>query len=91
MTTSLLPSPVPATVAAARVFLDAALREEGDALAAACQAGKTGGTGSPQRVETLRLVQAAHARSVTAICMLRALNNDAERIDAEKRIAHLPG
>ena len=81
MPTPLSPGPLPATVAAARIFLDAALREEGEALAAAC----AGNAGSVQRLVAMGWVQAAHARSATAICTLRAMSENAERIYAAAR------
>lgn len=74
--------PIPPTIAAARIFLDAALREEGEALAKACALGKATDAGSQQRAAALRSVQAAHARSTAAICTLRALTgSSAERVD----------
>jgi hypothetical protein len=79
--------PIPATVAAARIFLDAALREEGEALGDAC----AGHAGSTQRIAAMRRAQAAHARSAVAICTLRALTQNAERIDAASRSAREPG
>ena len=85
MTTSLQSPPLPQTIAAARVFLDAALREEGEALANACDAMNDGGPRSMRGAQALRQVQAAHALSNTAVCALRALNTEAERIDAAIR------
>jgi len=79
--------PIPATVAAARIFLDAALRDEGEALAAAC----AGDAGSVQRLAAMRWVQAAHARSATAICTLRAMTEKAERSAAAVRSAKASG
>lgn len=78
---------VPATVAAARRILDAALREEGEALAAAC----AGHVGSTQRLTAMRQAQAAHARSATAICTLRAMTEHADRLDAAARSARASG
>lgn len=86
MPTPLFAGPIPPTVAAARIFLDAALREEGAALAAAC----AGDAGSVQRLAGLRAAQAAHTRSATAICTLRAMTENAERIDAAARSANAP-
>lgn len=78
MSTDFTSGPIPVTIAAARTFLDAALREEGKALAAAC----AGPIGSTERLAALRRSQAAHTLSTTAICALRVLIENAERIDA---------
>jgi hypothetical protein len=83
MPTPLPTSSFPDTIAAARVFLDAALREEGDALATACEAVNTAGRASVRGADALRCAQAAHARTSAAISSLRALKQaDTERIDA---------
>ena len=81
MSSPVFAGPIPPTVAAARIFLDAALREEGEALARACAVDKASDAGSLQRAAALRSVQAAHARSTAAICTLRALTGGAERVD----------
>jgi hypothetical protein len=70
------------TIAAARMFLDAALREEGDALAAACAVLDPAAAGKAQHRLAMRSVEAAHARSSAAMGRLRLLTQSAERSHA---------
>lgn len=80
--------PLPLTIAAARSFLEAALREEGAALAAAGAVANPDTAGIAQRLQAVRSVEAAHARSTAAMARLRALTESAERVDAAMRGAH---
>ena len=75
---------------AARANLDAALQEEGQALAIACLAANAGGAASDQAVQALRSAQAAHARSNAAAGELRALCADRDRADAAADLAAGP-
>lgn len=68
---------------AARATLDAALREEGEALASACEAVKASGAGSADAARALRSAEAAHARSHAATGEVRALNAQADPVTAE--------
>ena len=70
---------------AARTHLDEALREESEALVNACAAVKTSGAASTEAVEALRSAQSAHARSNLAVSEVRALNAEAERVEAAGR------
>ncbi|HET8748481.1 MAG TPA: hypothetical protein VFM98_23000 [Ramlibacter sp.] len=67
---------------AARAHLNAALQEEGQALAIACLAANAGGAASDRAVQALRSAQAAHARSNAAAGELRAVCADLNRADA---------
>jgi len=67
---------------AARVNLKEALREEGEALAGACEAVNTSGAVSAQAARALRCAQTAHARSTAAAGEVRALNAQADRVNA---------
>jgi hypothetical protein len=66
----------------ARAQLDAALREESQALANAQEAAQTSGPASAESVRTLGAAQAAHARSHAARDELRRVTADAERVEA---------
>lgn len=70
------------TLDAARANLHAALREESEALANACEAVKTSGRASAESTQALRLSQAAHARTNAAVGEVRALTADADRVEA---------
>lgn len=72
---------------AARANLNAALQEEGRALATACVAANAGGAASDQAVQALRSAQAAHARSNAAAGELRALCADLDRADAHAELS----
>lgn len=67
---------------AARANLGAALYEEGEALANACEAVKTSGAASAEAADAMRSAQAAHARSNAAAGEVRALNVEANRLSA---------
>ena len=67
---------------AARANLGAALHEEGEALANACEAVKTGGAASAEAAGAMRSAQSAHARSYAAVVEVRALNVEADRLRA---------
>jgi hypothetical protein len=67
---------------AARANLRAALYEEGEALANACEAVKTSGAASSEAADAMRSAQAAHARSNAAVGEVRALNLEADRLSA---------
>jgi hypothetical protein len=67
---------------AARANLKDALREEGNALTGACEAVNTSGAASAQAVRALRSAQTAHARSTAAAGEVRALNAQADRVNA---------
>lgn len=82
--------PLPLTIAAARIFLAAALREEGEALAAAGAVANPQSAGKAQHLLAMRSVEAAHARSTAAMGRLRALTESAERVDAAMRSANAP-
>lgn len=56
----------------ARANHDAALRAEGEALAAACEVVNLSGIASPQAAGALRRVQAAHSRATAAAAEARA-------------------
>lgn len=68
--------------AAARAHLIATLREEGEALATACEAVKTRGTASPEAATALHAAQAAHARFNAATGEVRALKAQCDRAHA---------
>jgi len=79
---------------AARANLGAALHLEGEALAIACEAVNTSGAASAEATNAMRSAQSAHARSNAAVCVVRALTAQAERLDAAAKgpaIAPLPG
>ena len=86
----LLVGPLRATIAAARTFLDAALREEGEALAAAGAVVNPGAAGKALRLGAMRSVEAAHSRSTAAMAALRALTESDERTQAAIRSANAP-
>jgi hypothetical protein len=86
----LLAGPPPATIAAARLFLEAALREEGEALAAAGAVANPGAAGKASRLGAMRSVEAAHSRSTAAMAALRALTESAERTHAAIPGANAP-
>jgi hypothetical protein len=67
---------------AARATLNAALREEGEALASACEAVKACGAASADATTELRSAEAAHARSHAATGEVRALNAQADPVIA---------
>ena len=75
---------------AARATLNAALQEEGQALAIACVAANACGAASDQAVQALRSAQAAHARSNAAAGELRALCADLDRADAAAKLSAAP-
>jgi hypothetical protein len=85
MPNPLFAAPLPLTIAAARIFHDAALREEGEALAAAGAVVSPNAAGKAQHLLAMRSVEAAHARSSAAMSRLRALTESAERVDAAIR------
>ena len=70
------------TLDVARANLHAALREESEALANACEAVKTSGPASEESTRALRLSQAAHARTNAAVGEVRALTAGADRVEA---------
>jgi hypothetical protein len=72
---------------AARTRMNTALREEGKALADACETVNTKGAASTEAAGALRFAQAAHARSSFAIGAVRALTRQAGRDDAAARPA----
>jgi len=79
---------------AARANLDAALHDEGKALANACEVVKTSGAASAKAADAMRSAQTAHARSNAAVGEVRALNLEAERLSAAAQgpaLAHRPG
>ncbi|MBK6005647.1 hypothetical protein JJB11_06035 [Ramlibacter ginsenosidimutans] len=86
----LFAAPLPATIAAARSFLDAALREEGEALAAAGAVVSPNAAGKALRVLAMRSVEAAHSRSTAAMAALRTLTESDERTHAAIRTANAP-
>ena len=67
---------------AARANLKDALREEGEALAGACEAVNATGAVSKQAATALRTAQTAHARSTAAAGEVRSLSAEAERVNA---------
>lgn len=75
---------------AARANLNAALQEEGQALAIACLAANAGGATSDQAVQALRSAEAAHARSNTAAGELRALSARLDRVNAVAELSAGP-
>lgn len=86
----LLAGPLAASIAAARSFLDAALREEGEALAAAGAVVNPRASGKALRLGAMRSVEAAHSRSTAAMAALRALTESAERTQAAIRSSTPP-
>lgn len=64
----------------ARANLDAALREEGNALANARKVADASGPASAESAQALRAAQAAHARSHAAVREVRALSADETRV-----------
>ena len=67
---------------AARANLNAALKDEDQALTSACDAVNAGGAKSDQAVTALRSVQAAHARSNAAAFQVRVLSAGLDGADA---------
>ena len=86
----LLAARLAATIAAARAFLDAALRAEGEALAAAGAVVNPSEAGKAQRLGAMRSVEAAHSRSTAAMAALRALTESDERAQDASRSANAP-
>jgi hypothetical protein len=70
---------------AARANRDDALREEGEALASACDAVTASGAASAEAVKALRSAQLAHGRLNAAVGQVRALSAQADRVDGVRR------
>jgi hypothetical protein len=71
---------------AARANLDAALREESQALTTACDAVNACGATSDEAAQGLRSAEAAHARSNAAAGELRGLALEADRADVPAQV-----